>query len=532
MSSTRSPAPDPRSSPEGRGDPPSSVGVHSVGVQGIVKRFGAVQALGGVTLDFPRGRVTALMGENGAGKSTLLKILTGDHRPTEGHVLIDGLRVDLDSPARARAAGIRIIPQEPEIIPHVSVAENVYAGALPRGRGRLFDRRELLRRVEADLERLGFADVLDPRLLGSRLTPAQRQLVEIIRALTGETAAKVIAFDEPTSSLSEHEVDALFALIRRLRAEGIAVVYVSHRMQEIFQLADRIAVLRDGTLVGVEEAGRTDEAGLVRLMVGRDLSTMFVRQRVATDRLVLDVRNVTTDDVHDITLKVHSGEVVGLAGLIGAGRSELALALAGDLPVHSGSITLDGTRLRLGSPREAIGAGLGLAPEERKAQALFPHRSIRDNTSLVVLDRLRRFRFVRRKAERELTQHYADRLRVRAPSIEHEVRKLSGGNQQKVVLARWLARKPKVLILDEPTRGIDVGAKAEIYQIIAALAADGVAVLVISSELPELLGLSDRVIVMQAGRITGELDRDEATEEALLALAMADDITPAPGASS
>ncbi|MFB7355840.1 sugar ABC transporter ATP-binding protein [Streptomyces gardneri] len=499
----------------------------SVGVAGVVKRFGAVQALGGVSLDFPAGEVTALMGENGAGKSTLLKILTGDHQPTEGHIVVNGERVELDSPAKARAAGIRIIPQEPEIIPHISVAENVYAGSLPRRRGRLFDRAELRRRITADVERLGFAGVLDPDLLGSQLTPAQRQLVEIMRALTGDTEARLIAFDEPTSSLSEHEVDALFALIRRLRDQGIAVVYVSHRMQEIFQLADRIAVLRDGTLAGVQGASTTDEGELVRLMVGRDLSTMFSRERVTPGRLVLDVQELTTDDVTGIDLRVHAGEVVGLAGLIGAGRSELALALAGDLPVHSGTVTLDGRRLRSGRPGEAIRAGLGLAPEERKEQALFLHRSIRDNTSTVILDRLRRFRFVRRGAERQIAQEYVDRLRVRTPSIEHAVRKLSGGNQQKVVLARWLARKPKVLILDEPTRGIDVGAKAEIYRIIADLAEEGVALLVISSELPELLGLADRVVVMQGGRVTGELGRDEATEESILALAMADDIVSA-----
>ncbi|MFB7950191.1 sugar ABC transporter ATP-binding protein [Kitasatospora phosalacinea] len=517
--------------PSDHSPPPSPLPPGTAGVVAVSKRFGAVRALGGVTLDFPAGQVTALMGENGAGKSTLLKILTGDHRPTEGHLHLDGRRLDLRSPADAHAAGIRIIPQEPEIIPHVTVAENVYAGALPRRAGRLLDWAELRRRTTADLERLGFADVLDPDLLGSQLTPAQRQLVEILRALTGE--AKVIAFDEPTSSLSEQEVEALFALIRRLRADGVAVVYVSHRMKEIFQLADRIAVLRDGELAGVQDAATTDEGALVRLMVGRDLSAMFTRERVATDRVVLEVRGLTTDHVRDIDLTVRAGEVVGLAGLIGAGRSELALALAGDLPVRSGTATLNGRPLG-GSPGRAIRAGLGLAPEERKAQALFLHRSIRDNTSVAVLERLRRFRFVKRGAERELAREYTERLRVRTPSIEHEVRKLSGGNQQKVVLARWLARRPEVLILDEPTRGIDVGAKAEIYRIVADLAEQGVALLVISSELPELLGLADRIVVMQGGRTTGELDRADATEEAVLHLAMADDLTPArtPGATS
>ncbi|MGW3059133.1 sugar ABC transporter ATP-binding protein [Streptomyces goshikiensis] len=525
---------DPAAAPEPRGPRPDTAPPpDSVGVSGITKRFGTVQALGGVTLDFPGGQVTALMGENGAGKSTLLKILTGDHQPTEGHVLIGGAAADLASPARARAAGIRIIPQEPEIIPHVSVAENVYAGALPRTRGRFLDRAGLRRRITADLERLGFTGALDPNLLGSRLTPAQRQLVEIMRALTGTTPPRLIAFDEPTSSLSEHEVEALFLLIRGLRDQGLAVVYVSHRMREIFRLADRIAVLRDGNLVGVQQARDTNERELVRLMVGRDLSTLFVRQNVATDRLVLDVRNVTTDKVTDISLRVHAGEVVGLAGLIGAGRSELALALAGDQPIRSGTVTLDGAPLPGGSPGKAIRAGLGLAPEERKAQALFLQRSVRDNISLAVMDRLRRFRFVRGSAERALAEHYTDRLRVRTPSIAHEVRTLSGGNQQKVVLARWLARKPAVLILDEPTRGIDVGAKAEIYQIIADLAKEGVALVVISSELPELLGLADRVVVMQGGRITGELGHAEASEEAILALAMADDsVAAAPGAAS
>ncbi|MDA5283724.1 sugar ABC transporter ATP-binding protein [Streptomyces sp. Isolate_45] len=515
MSRPRDTSPNPR-------PPAAPHSIGSAGVRDLYKRFGAVRALEGVTLDFPAGQVTALMGENGAGKSTLLKILTGDHQPSSGNVLMAGQAVRFAAPTEARRAGIWIIPQEPEIIPHVSVAENVYAGSLPRRAGRRLDRAELRRRITEDLERLGFDKVLDPDLLGSQLTPAQRQLVEILRALTGE--AKLIAFDEPTSSLSECEVDALFALIRRLRDDGIAVVYVSHRMQEIFQLADRIAVLRDGALVGVQDAATTTEGDLVRLMVGRDLSAMFTRKRVVTGRLVLDVRAVTTDHVTGVDLQIHAGEVVGLAGLIGAGRSELALALAGDRPIRSGSVTLDGRSLRSGSPGDAIRAGLGLAPEDRKAQALFLHRSIRDNTSTVVLERLRRFRFVRRSAERALAQEFTDRLRVRTPSIEHEVRKLSGGNQQKVVLARWLARRPKVLILDEPTRGIDVGAKAEIYRIIAVLAAEGVAVLVISSELPEVLGLADRVVVMQSGRITGELTRDQATEEAVLNLAMADDI--------
>jgi L-arabinose transport system ATP-binding protein len=492
-------------------------------VTGISKRFAGVRALNDVTLEFPSGAVTALMGENGAGKSTLIKIINGDYLPDEGEIVLDGTPLRLHSPADARQAGIRVIPQEPEIVPHVSVAENVYLGVLPRKAGRALDRATLNRRVRADLERLGFEGVISPSTLGSHLTAAQRQLVEILRALT--TDAKVIAFDEPTSSLSEHEVDALFTLIRRLREVGLAVIYVSHRLQEIFQLSDRIAVLRDGGLVGVRDAEDTDENEIVRMMVGRDLSAMFAREHSATDEVVLEVDGVTTDDVRDINLTVHAGEVVALAGLVGAGRSELAGALVGDLPIRSGEVRVDGNAVRLRQPRDAVRAGMGYAPEERKAQALLLERSVRDNTSLVVLDRLRRFRFVKRAEERKLTREYVDRLNVRTPSIEHEVRKLSGGNQQKVVLARWLARKPKVLILDEPTRGIDVGAKAEIYHLIDDLARSGVAVLVISSELPEVLGLADRVIVMQNGRVTGELDRADASEEAILGLAMAEDLT-------
>ncbi|GIG62908.1 ABC transporter [Longispora fulva] len=492
-------------------------------VDGVSKNFSGVHALTDVTLEFPAGQVTALMGENGAGKSTLIRIINGDHLPDAGAVRLDGKVLALHSPADARAAGIRIIPQEPEIIPHVSVAENVYVGALPRGVAHRLDRSALRNKIRADLAELGFERALDPDELGSQLSASQRQLVEILRALT--TDARVMAFDEPTSSLSEHEVEALFALIGRLRDRGIAIVYVSHRMREIFQLADRVSVLRDGQVVGTRQIWSTDEQEIVRMMVGRDLSTLFTRQHGGAGGTVLEVRGVTTDDVRDVNLTVRAGEIVALAGLVGAGRSELARALAGDLPIRSGTVAVGGRTVKLRQPADAIAAGIGLAPEERKAQALFLHRSVRDNASLVVLDRLRRFRFVRRAAERRLVGEYVERLRVRTPSLEHEVRKLSGGNQQKVVLARWLARKPQVLILDEPTRGIDVGAKAEIYHIIADLASAGVALLVISSDLPEVLGLADRIVVMQGGRITGELDHRDATEEKILALAMADDLT-------
>jgi L-arabinose transport system ATP-binding protein len=492
-------------------------------VEGIGKQFAGVRALDDITLDVLPGEVLALLGENGAGKSTLLKILSGDYTADAGQIVLDGKPVSFKTPAQAQDAGIHVIYQEPEIIPHVSVAENVYVGAL-HGVGGVFSPRGLAQRLERDLERLGFTGMLHPSTLGSRLSPAQRQLVEILRALTSEH--RVIAFDEPTSSLSDHEVNALFLLIGRLREAGKSVIYVSHRLREIFRLADRVAVLRDGKLVGVVPAAGTTEDELVRMMVGRSLENMFTRPRHPTDRVVLEVRDVSTDDVTDVSLTVHAGEVVALAGLVGAGRSELARAIVGDVPLTRGEILVDGKKLRLRTPADAVQAGLGYAPEERKADALLLERGVRDNVSITLLDKLSRFHVVRRGAERKLVRKFTDQLRVRTPSLEQEVRKLSGGNQQKVVLARWLARQPKVLVLDEPTRGIDVGAKAEIYSIISDLAGEGVAILVISSELPEVLGLADRIVVMQGGRVTGELARDEATEERVLALAIHDHRVP------
>ncbi len=488
----------------------------------ISKSFGPVHALTEVSLDVRAGEVLALMGENGAGKSTLLRVLSGDHQPDAGHLLLDGIPVTFHSPSEAHRAGLRVIQQEPEIVPHVSVAENIYLGALPR-RARILDKRTLVAQVRRDLERYGFQDVLDPGTLGSELSAAQRQLVEILRALAGEV--RVIAFDEPTSSLSDHEVDALFGLIRRLRDDGVAIVYVSHRMSEIFTIADRVAVLRDGRYVGDRMVSQTDNAELVRMMVGRNLADMFVRDPREPGEVMLSVRGLVTDDVRDVSLQVRAGEVVGLGGLVGAGRSELALAIIGAVPIHQGGIEVAGEPLRLRGPADALRAGIGLAPEERKAQALLLRRSVRDNITLAVLRRLARLRVVRRRAERDLARRHVDQLAIRASSIEQEVATLSGGNQQKVVLARWLARRPRVLILDEPTRGVDVGAKAEIYSIINDLAAQGMALLVISSEMPELLGLSDRIVVMQGGRVTGEVTRAEATEERVLALAMAEDLS-------
>jgi ABC-type sugar transport system ATPase subunit len=507
--------------PEPAGMPGAGAALRMIGVS---KQFGPVHALREVSVDFRAGEVTALMGENGAGKSTLLKVLIGALPIDAGTVELDGRGVTFTDPTASRAAGVRVVAQEPEIIPHVSVAENIYVGALP-ARGRLFRKAELVAKAAELIAAHGFGQVLHPETLGSRLTPAQRQLVEILRALTDQP--RVIAFDEPTSSLADGEVELLFTLIRRLREQGVAVIYVSHRLKEVFALGDRIAVLRDGAHVGTRTVAGTSEAELIRMMVGRDLSSLYHDDlaRPAPGDVVLEVTGLSSADVRDISFQVRAGEIVGLAGLIGAGRSELVRALIGAEPVTGGSVTFQGKERRFHSPKDAVRAGIGLAPEERKAEALFLQRSVRENTATAIYERIRRFRVINRKAERATVATFLDRLRVRTPGMEYPVANLSGGNQQKVVLARWLARNPALLILDEPTRGVDVGAKSEIYAIIHELAAAGIAILMVSSELPEVLGLADRIIVMQNGRVTGELPRAGATEEGILALAMADDLS-------
>ena len=486
-------------------------------MEGVSKRFAGVQALREVGLTARAGEVLALMGENGAGKSTLLKIMSGAYAPDAGRVQIDGKPVRIAAPADAHRLGVRVVAQEPEIIPYVSVAENVYAGVLPR-RGRLFDRAALRAKVAADIERSGFSGMIDPDQLGNSLSPAQRQLVEILRALSG--TVRVVAFDEPTSSLSDHEADMLFALIKRLTTSGIAVIYVSHRMKEILRVANRVLVLRDGEVVGERLAAETSEADLVRLMVGRDLSALYQRSAHTQGRTVLSVENVSSADVHDISFEVHAGEVVALAGLVGAGRTELARAIIGDVPLTSGKILVDGRALQLRSPRDAVGAGLCLAPEERKAQALLMKRSVRDNISLAVLQRLSRWRVVNRREERQLAERYSRELHIRTRRSSRRSRRFRAATSKRRSWRDGSRAKSKLLILDEPTRGVDVGAKADIYAIIDRLASRGVAVLVISSELPEVLGLADRIVVMKGGTVSGTIDRADATEEKILSLAI------------
>ena len=491
-------------------------------IRGLSKAFPNVQALDDVSLDVRSGEILAFMGENGAGKSTLLKILNGDYQPDAGTLTLDGEPLRFASPRDARLGGVRVIYQEPEIIPGVGVAENIYAGDLPRT-GPFLDRARLDRMVAADLQRYGFEKVLPTNLMGDQLSAAQRQLVEIARAL--KTKVRVLALDEPTSSLTDDEVNRLFTLVRRLRDDGVAIIYVSHRIKEILRLADRVAVLRDGRLVAVRPASELTEGEIVRLMVGRSLTDVFGRRRPAAGDVVLRVTGLTSDWHRGIDFEVRAGEVVGFAGLVGAGRTELAKVIFGELPRTGGTVEVAGKAVDIRTPSDAIANGIGYTPEDRKGEGLIPIRSVLENASMVILRRITRFRFVRRRMERRVIGEYVTRLRVRTPSLDQEVGKLSGGNQQKVVLARWLAARPRVLMLDEPTRGIDVGAKAEIYRLIDELANEGLGIVLISSELPEILGLCDRIYVMQSGRVTGELTGAEATEERVMALAMAEHLT-------
>jgi len=486
--------------------------------RGIDKRFPGVRALDDVSLTVHAGEVLALVGENGAGKSTLMKILAGAIQPDGGEIQVDGVAVEIGGPRAAQELGIGIIYQELSLVDALSVGENVFLGNLPRRSGPPWgvDWAELWRRTEGLLGRVGCR--VRPQTPVRRLSAAQKQLVEIARALARNV--RVLILDEPTSSLTEQETATLFAIIDGLRQRGVGVVYISHRLEEVFRVAQRVSVLRDGRLVGTLPVGEATQEGLVRMMVGRDLSRLYARARPAEGPIRLEARGLRRSGVlHGVDLAVRGGEVVGLAGLVGAGRTELARCLFGADPIDGGEVRIDGEAVRIGSPRDAVRLGLGLVPEDRKQQALILGMAVRENITLSVLGRLGPALFPSRSRERDLTGRYVAGLRIRTPSTEQRVGALSGGNQQKVVLARWLATEPKVLILDEPTRGIDVGAKAEVHALIARLAEAGVAILMISSELPEILGMSQRVLVMRDGRIVADLPRGEATEEGIVAAA-------------
>ena len=479
----------------------------------ITRRFPGVQALTDVSLEIAAGSCHALCGENGAGKSTLGKILAGIHKPDAGRLFIQGREVHFDSPRDALAAGVGMVHQELAFCENLSVAENLCLGSLP-SRGGLLDRDAMAARAQAMLGEIGTTlDVWRP--VGS-LTIAQQQMVQIAMAVSG--GARIIIFDEPTSSLSQVEADRLYELIGRLKERGVACIYVSHRMPEVFRLCDTVSVLRDGQHVGTRPIDGLSEHELVQMMIGRPLAEYVPRREgvIVGDELLRVEGLSSAGKFEDVSFSLRAGEVLGIAGLVGAGRSELAQALFGLDPGKRGRILVRGQPVRVDTPSEAIALGLGLVPEDRKRQGLVPQESGVHNLSLAILRRIARFSWLRQREERNVAKEFFDRLRVRAPSIDTVVAGLSGGNQQKIVLARWLAAKSRVLILDEPTRGVDVGAKAEIHGLIGELANQGAAILLISSELPEVLTLSQRILVLRAGRIVGEVTQAQATQDGLL----------------
>ena len=480
------------------------------------KSYGAVRALRDGNLSLRPGEVRALMGENGAGKSTLVKVLGGVVRRDSGDMLVDGESVDFHSPHDARDAGLAVIYQEPTLFPDLSVEENVVMGYHPLGALKRIDRGSMRERVQSLLDRLGVR--LDAERPVRGLSIADQQIVEIAKALSFD--ARVLIMDEPTAALSGPEVERLFSVVRTLREQGAAVLFISHRLDEVFTICDTATVMRDGAVVHDAPIAQMTPDDMVRRMVGRELNTLFPKQDARTGEVVLEVHRLTREGVFfDVSFEVRAGEIVALAGLVGAGRSEVARGIFGIDRVDAGHVEVAGRRLPAGKPAEAMRAGIGFVPEDRRQQGLVMDLSIARNVALTRLRALARSGLIRGGAEKQLAREWGSRLQLRFHRLEDDVGTLSGGNQQKVVLAKWLATGPKVLIVDEPTRGIDVGTKAEVHRLMSELAGDGLAVLMISSELPEVLGMADRVLVMHEGRLTGELSRAQADEESVIRLA-------------
>jgi rhamnose transport system ATP-binding protein len=484
----------------------------------INKAFDGVRALENVCLDLEPGEVHALVGENGAGKSTLIKIITGAIAADSGTLTVAGREMADPDPAIAHARGIAAIYQQPMLFPHLTVAENITWPRGPRRLWRRVNRKASRREAEELLNRLGAS--IDPDRLAGTLTMPEQQMVEIAKAIGAGALALIM--DEPTASLTDLEVDRLFEVIATLRAQGAGIIYISHRLHEIFAIADRVTVLRDGETVATRPVSELDRARLIELMVGRSIAAIYPRREIPIGETVLELRNVGCEGagLGNISLFVRSGEILGLAGLVGSGRTELAEVIFGLRPADCGEMLVSGRPVRIASPTQAIAAGVAFVPEDRRRHGIVPEMPITANTSLATLKTVSRWGWIDAASERLLAEQYVTELRIKTSSVGAITATLSGGNQQKVALARWLATAPKVLILDEPTQGVDVGAKAEIHQLIADLARRGMAILLISSELPEILGMSDRIAVMHAGSISEILSCSEATQQKILALAL------------
>jgi rhamnose transport system ATP-binding protein len=482
----------------------------------ISKNFAGVHALRGVSFDLKPGEVHALLGENGAGKSTLVKIITGVHQPDGGEICIDGSPVHFGDAHESRQAGIAAIYQELSLFPDLNVAENIFVGRQPTTRLGRIDWRKLY--TEAGMLLTSLNVKLDLKQKARNLSIAQQQMVEIARAFS--INARILLMDEPTSSLTLNEVAELFTLVRRLRDEGKSIIFISHRLEELFELADRVTVLRDGAYVGTRNVSEVTRDDLIRMMVGRTISNLYPKQEVKAGEVALKVQGLTLPGVFkDISFEVRKGEIVGMAGLVGAGRTDVACSIFGVTPAAGGTIEIEGRPVQINSPQQAIDLRLAYVPEDRQKQGLIPEMNIVSNISLPILGQYASGGWLQDKAERTATFNAARQMELRANNIWQKARELSGGNQQKIVLAKWLSTQPHILILDEPTRGIDVGTKAAVHALMSKLASEGMAILMISSELPEILGMSDRVIVMHEGRITAHFTRDEATQEKIITAA-------------
>jgi rhamnose transport system ATP-binding protein len=479
----------------------------------VSKAFGAVVALESASLQLASGSIHALVGENGAGKSTLVKIVSGVHHRDGGEILLGGESVDFGSTAESKAAGIAVIYQEPTLFPDLSVTENLFMGRQPLAGGRRIDRRAMYAEAERLFDRLGVH--LDPRRPAEGLSIADQQIIEIAKAISLE--ARVLIMDEPTAALSGVEVERLFAVARSLRDEGRALIFISHRFDEVFSLCDTVTVMRDGRYIATNPVADTTVDETVALMVGREVSDLFPKSPAAIGEPVLTVEGLTSPGVfHDVSFEVRAGEIVGLAGLVGAGRSEIARAVFGVDRYDAGSVRLHGKAVPPHNPRAAIGAGMAFVPEDRRKQGLVTEASVARNVAGVIRSSLTKGGLLTHKAESRAAGPWAGRLEVKTGALDMDAATMSGGNQQKVVIAKWLATKPSLLIIDEPTRGIDVGTKAEVHRLLSELAGEGLAILMISSELPEVLGMADRVLVVCEGRLTADLSRDEATPETVM----------------
>jgi rhamnose transport system ATP-binding protein len=487
-------------------------------LNGISKSFVGVHALKGVSFELRPGEAHALVGENGAGKSTLIKIISGAHQPDAGTLHVADREVTENDPVLSRKLGIAVIYQRPALLPDLTVAENIALGLERQGAARIVrwaprrDRaKELLRRVGASI---------DPNALVHTLSMPEQQLVEIARALGADS--RILILDEPTASLSDREVERLLEVIRDLKRLGVGIIYISHRLEELFQVADRVTVLRDGASVGTRPISEVDRRELIRMMVGREITAIFPKQTVPLGETVLRLERVgcSHSGVRDVSFDVRAGEIVGLAGLVGAGRTELVRMLFGLTPANAGVIEWRGKPTSIRSPAQAARLGIAYVPEDRRRHGVILEMPVTTNATLAVLNRISTNGWINFRRERALAAEYVKRLSIKTASLMTPVGDLSGGNQQKVSVARWLATEPKLLILDEPTQGIDVGAKAEIHRLMGELAGRGMAILMISSELPEILGMSDRIVVMHAGTVSGILDRADATQEKVLALAL------------